>query len=169
MNRGDVVFALDRRKRPLMPTTPKRAGQLLSKGRERVHKRNPYTIRIVDFDARNLDLDGLLALKLDPGTGFTGVALVRLAPSGEAKLESGPAPAGPGGDVVQSVLAIMTEIPPIFMNIHEPPCQKPFNKRNSEWQKECNYFFSSSGTLKVNDGKGDEPFYFSGLPRTLVV
>ena len=42
------VFVLDVRKRPLMPCSEKRARLLLSRGRARVARRYPFTIRLVD-------------------------------------------------------------------------------------------------------------------------
>jgi hypothetical protein len=49
LNYGDyIVFVLDKRKKPLMPCTNKRASKLLDKGRARVHKLIPLTIRLVD-------------------------------------------------------------------------------------------------------------------------
>jgi 5-methylcytosine-specific restriction endonuclease McrA len=74
------VFVLDRRGKPVMPTTQKRARQLLEKGRARIHKIAPFTIRIVDIDARNYNLPPLL-IKIDPGSKYTGIAIVRLGAS----------------------------------------------------------------------------------------
>ena len=42
------VFVLDARKRPLMPCSEKRARLLLSRGRARVARSYPFTIRLVD-------------------------------------------------------------------------------------------------------------------------
>ena len=71
-----AVFVLDRRKKPLMPCSEKRARLLLERGRARVHRMMPFTIRLVD----RLQADSVLQplrLKLDPGSKTTGLALVR--------------------------------------------------------------------------------------------
>ncbi|WP_312283403.1 RRXRR domain-containing protein [Candidatus Igneacidithiobacillus taiwanensis] len=43
-----AVFVLDKRKKPLMPCSEKRARLLLERGRARVHRLVPFTIRLVD-------------------------------------------------------------------------------------------------------------------------
>ncbi|MHB8226695.1 RNA-guided endonuclease IscB [Acidithiobacillus sp.] len=71
-----AVFVLDKRKKPLMPCLEKRARILLERGRARVHRMVPFTIRLVD----RLQADSVLQplrLKLDPGSKTTGLALVR--------------------------------------------------------------------------------------------
>ena len=71
-----AVFVLDHRKKPLMPCSEKRARLLLERGRARVHRLVPFTIRLVD----RLQEESVLQpvrLKLDPGSKATGVALVR--------------------------------------------------------------------------------------------
>jgi 5-methylcytosine-specific restriction endonuclease McrA len=71
-------MVLDKRKKPLMPCSQKRARQLLAPGRARVHKRFPFTILLVD----RLQQDSVflpLTLKIDPGSKTTGIALVRQA------------------------------------------------------------------------------------------
>ncbi|MCR1344751.1 RNA-guided endonuclease IscB, partial [Acidithiobacillus ferrooxidans] len=71
-----AVFVLDKRKKPLMPCSEKRARLLLERGRARVHRMVPFTIRLVD----RLQEDSVLQpvrLKLDPGSKTTGMALVR--------------------------------------------------------------------------------------------
>ena len=71
-----AVFVLDKRKKPLMPCSEKRARLLLERGRARVHRMMPFTIRLVD----RLQADSVLQpirLKLDPGSKTTGLALVR--------------------------------------------------------------------------------------------
>ena len=71
-----AVFVLDKRKKPLMPCSEKRARLLLERGRARVHRMVPFTIRLVD----RLQADSVLQplrLKLDPGSKTTGMALVR--------------------------------------------------------------------------------------------
>lgn len=84
-----AVFVLDRRKKPLMPCTEKRARLLLGRGRARVHRLAPFTIRLVDRTVEQSTLQPL-RVKLDPGSKTTGIALVREsedvdADSGEVK------------------------------------------------------------------------------------
>jgi 5-methylcytosine-specific restriction endonuclease McrA len=71
-----AVFVLDRRKKPLMPCSEKRARMLLERGRARVHHMVPFTIRLVDRLVENSALQPV-RLKLDPGSKTTGLALVR--------------------------------------------------------------------------------------------
>ena len=71
-----AVFVLDNHKKPLMPCSERRARLLLERGRARVHRMVPFTIRLVD----RLQADSVLQpvrLKLDPGSKTTGIALVR--------------------------------------------------------------------------------------------
>lgn len=75
-----MVAVLDRRKRPLMPCTEKRARQLLASGRARVHRVVPFVIRLVDRRAEESTTQPV-ALKLDPGATVTGLALVREPPA----------------------------------------------------------------------------------------
>jgi RRXRR protein len=82
-----MVYVLDKRKKPLMPCSLKHARQLLDRGRARVHKRCPFTIRLVDRFEEDLVLQPL-TLKIDPGSKTTGMALVREAgPKAEPKAE----------------------------------------------------------------------------------
>jgi 5-methylcytosine-specific restriction endonuclease McrA len=71
-----AVFVLDRRKKPLMPCSEKRARLLLERGRARVHRLVPFTIRLVDRRVEDSSLQQL-RVKLDPGSKITGIALVR--------------------------------------------------------------------------------------------
>jgi 5-methylcytosine-specific restriction endonuclease McrA len=71
-----AVFVLDKRKKPLMPCSEKRARLLLERGRARVHRLVPFTIRLVDRLQENSVLQPV-RLKLDPGSKTTGIALVR--------------------------------------------------------------------------------------------
>jgi 5-methylcytosine-specific restriction endonuclease McrA len=71
-----AVFVLDCRKKPLMPCSEKRARLLLKRGRARVHRLVPFTIRIVDRSVEDCALQPV-RLKLDPGSKVTGLALVR--------------------------------------------------------------------------------------------
>ena len=71
-----AVFVLDKHKKPLMPCSEKRARILLERGRARVHKMVPFTIRLVDRLLENSTLQPT-RVKLDPGSKTTGIALVR--------------------------------------------------------------------------------------------
>jgi 5-methylcytosine-specific restriction endonuclease McrA len=80
-----MVFVLDRRKKPLMPCSEKRARLLLERGRAVVHRLHPFTIRLRD---RVREASGLqpVGLKIDPGSQATGVALVRTAETPEGPI-----------------------------------------------------------------------------------
>lgn len=71
-----MVFVLDRKKKPLMPCTEKRARLLLQRGRAIVHRLHPFTIRLRDWLLEERALQPV-HLKLDVGFKTTGVALVR--------------------------------------------------------------------------------------------
>lgn len=73
-----AVYVLDKAGHPLMPCSEKRARLLLERGRARVHQRVPFVIRLVDRAVADCHLQPL-TLKLDPGSRFTGLALVRQA------------------------------------------------------------------------------------------
>ncbi len=79
-----MVFVLDKHKQPLMPCTPKKARLLLSRGRAVVHRRHPFVIRLKDRVVKESTLQPL-ALKIDPGSRTTGIALARVeqTPAGE--------------------------------------------------------------------------------------
>ena len=68
------VYVLDKRKRPLMPCSEKRARLLLERGRAVVHKMYPFTIRLKDRVGGDLQP---LRLKIGPASHKTGIALVR--------------------------------------------------------------------------------------------
>ena len=70
------VFVLDKRQRPLMPCSEKRARKLLASSRARVTRRYPFTIRLVDRLVENSILQPV-RIKLDPGSRTTGIAAVR--------------------------------------------------------------------------------------------
>lgn len=72
------VYVLDVKGKPLMPCTEKRGRLLLIRGRARVHKLVPFVIRLIDRDAASCVLQ-TLELKIDPGSKFTGVAVVRVS------------------------------------------------------------------------------------------
>jgi 5-methylcytosine-specific restriction endonuclease McrA len=71
-----AVLVLDKRKKPLMPCSEKRARLLLERGRARVHRMVPFTIRLVDRLQEDSSLQPV-RLKIDPGSKTTGMALVR--------------------------------------------------------------------------------------------
>lgn len=71
-----MVFVLDKRKKPLMPCSEKRARLLLERGRAVVHRLYPFTIRLKDRLCEESTL-ALAVLKLDPGSKVSGVAVVR--------------------------------------------------------------------------------------------
>lgn len=71
-----AVYVLDKQGHPLMPCSEKRARLLLERGRARVHRQVPFVIRLVDRRQAPSMLQPL-TLKLDPGSRFTGIALVR--------------------------------------------------------------------------------------------
>ncbi len=75
--RINMVFVLDRHKKPLMPCTPKRARLLLARGRAVVHRVTPFVIRLRDRRVEDCALQPL-ALKIDPGSKTTGMALARV-------------------------------------------------------------------------------------------
>jgi hypothetical protein len=67
------VFVLDKHKNPLMPTTPKRARELIAEGRARIMKLYPFTIVLIDRvggDTQKVEW------KCDPGSKESGMALV---------------------------------------------------------------------------------------------
>lgn len=71
-----AVFVLDKQGKPLMPCSEKRARLLLERGRARIHRMFPFTIRLVDRTREDSQLQDV-CLKLDPGSKVTGMALVR--------------------------------------------------------------------------------------------
>ncbi|RDV84200.1 RNA-guided endonuclease IscB [Ammonifex thiophilus] len=73
-----MVFVLDRKGRPLMPCTEKRARKLLEQGRAVVVRLEPFVIRLKDRMAEEAFLQPL-RLKIDPGYEVTGISAVRVA------------------------------------------------------------------------------------------
>ena len=71
-----MVFVLDKRKKPLMPCSEKRARKLLVSGRAHVHRLVPFVIRLVDLEVSGCVVQPV-RIKLDPGSRFTGMAVVR--------------------------------------------------------------------------------------------
>jgi 5-methylcytosine-specific restriction endonuclease McrA len=70
-----LVFVLDKKKRPLMPCSEKRARLLLQRGRAVVHRVYPFTIRLKDRVLEESVVQPL-RLKIDPGAKTTGVAVI---------------------------------------------------------------------------------------------
>jgi 5-methylcytosine-specific restriction endonuclease McrA len=68
------VFVLDKKKRPLMPCSEKRARLLLQRGRAVVVRMHPFTIRLKDWVGGAVQP---VRIQLDPGSKTTGIALVR--------------------------------------------------------------------------------------------
>ncbi len=71
-----AVLVLDKRKKPLMPCSEKRARLMLERGRAVVHKMRPFTIRLKDRTAEASILQPT-RIKIDPGSKTTGVAVIR--------------------------------------------------------------------------------------------
>src|ERR1700719_1898653 len=80
-----MVFVLDKHKKPLMPCTPKKARLLLSRGRAVVHRLYPFVIRLKDRRVEESALQPI-ALKLDPGSRTTGIALARVEDTDEGEV-----------------------------------------------------------------------------------
>ena len=74
------VFVLDRKKKPLMPCSEKRARLLLTRGKAVVDRMYPFTIRLKERVGGEVQP---LRVKLDPGAKVTGVAIVREAEDGQ--------------------------------------------------------------------------------------
>lgn len=71
-----AVFVLDKKGKPLMSCTERRARILLERARARIHKLKPFTIRLIDRLLEESILQPV-ACKIDPGSKETGIALVR--------------------------------------------------------------------------------------------
>jgi len=80
-----MVCVLDQKKRPLMPCTPKRARILLARGRAVVHRVQPFVIRLKDRRVEDSVLQPI-ALKIDPGSKTTGMALARVEATEEGEV-----------------------------------------------------------------------------------
>src|SRR5260221_2681424 len=79
-----AVFVVDQHHQPLMPCSEKRARLLLARRRAVVHRRVPFVIRLKDRELEQSQVQPV-ALKLDPGSQTTGMALARVqeTPEGE--------------------------------------------------------------------------------------
>ena len=83
-----MVFVLDQKKRPLMPCTPKRARLMLARGRAVIHRVHPFVIRLKDRRVEDCVLLPI-ALKIDPGSKTTGMALAREETTEAGKIHVG--------------------------------------------------------------------------------
>jgi 5-methylcytosine-specific restriction endonuclease McrA len=75
---------LDRKKKPLMPCSEKRARLLLIRGKAVVDRMYPFTIRLKERVGGEVQP---VRVKLDPGAKVTGVAIVREAEDGQHVLQ----------------------------------------------------------------------------------
>jgi 5-methylcytosine-specific restriction endonuclease McrA len=75
-----AVFILDKHKKPLMPASEKRARLLLQRGRAAVVKMYPFTIRLKDRVGGEVQP---IRIKIDPGSRYTGVAVVKEIAKGD--------------------------------------------------------------------------------------
>ncbi|MFI5344036.1 MAG: RRXRR domain-containing protein, partial [Chlamydiales bacterium] len=71
-----AVLVLDKKHRPLMPCSERKAKRLLTKKRARIHSMYPFVIRLVDRKVQTSVLQPV-RIKIDPGSIKTGVAIVR--------------------------------------------------------------------------------------------
>lgn len=71
------VFVVDRHHQPLMPCSEKRARLLLARKRAVVHRHVPFVIRLTDRTREQSEVQPV-ALKLDPGSKTSRMALVRV-------------------------------------------------------------------------------------------
>jgi 5-methylcytosine-specific restriction endonuclease McrA len=83
-----AVFVLDQHHQPLMPCSEKRARLLLARGRAVVHRRIPFAIRLKDRTRRQSGVQEV-AVKLDPGSRTTGIALVLVERRQEGEVHHG--------------------------------------------------------------------------------
>jgi len=75
------VLVLDKNKKALMPCHPARAKELLDKGKAAVYRHFPFTIILKEREGGDTQP---VALKIDPGSSTTGLALVADFKSGKA-------------------------------------------------------------------------------------
>ena len=73
-----MVITLDKNKQPLGVCSERRARILLQKKRAYVRKYFPFTIVVKDTDIRTLEKRDEYRIKIDPGSKYTGIAVVRL-------------------------------------------------------------------------------------------
>ena len=64
---NNYVFVIDTQKKPLMMATPRRARELLNKGKAAIFRRYPFTLILKqEIDAVKPSLE----LRIDPGSKF---------------------------------------------------------------------------------------------------
>jgi hypothetical protein len=80
-----AVFVVDHHHQPLMPCSEKRARLLLTRHRAVIHRRMPFVIRLKDRCRAESQVQEV-ALKVDPGSKTTGVALARVEQTEEGKV-----------------------------------------------------------------------------------
>jgi len=71
---SNLVFVIDSQKQPLSPTRPGMARKLLTSGKAAVFRRYPFTIIL---NEEVIATPEPIALKIDPGSKTTGIALVQ--------------------------------------------------------------------------------------------
>jgi len=83
-----MVAVLGRDGKPLMPTRPSRARQLLKAGRARVHQVSPvFTIRLIDRTATDsTTVVSGVEVGIDPGSKHTGMAVFTAATTTEGEV-----------------------------------------------------------------------------------
>ena len=74
------VLVIDKNKKALMPCHPARAKELLNAGKAAVYRRFPFTIILKEREGGDVQP---VALKIDPGSKTTGLALVADFKSGK--------------------------------------------------------------------------------------
>ena len=74
------VLVIDKNKKALMPCHPARAKELFDKGKAAVYRRFPFTIILKEREGGDTQP---VALKIDPGSKTTGLALVADFKSGK--------------------------------------------------------------------------------------
>jgi len=79
------VFVVDQQQMPLMPCSEKRARLLLARKRAVVHRRIPFVIRLKDRTCQQSEVQPV-ALKLDPGSKTSGMAVVRIEHGDEGEV-----------------------------------------------------------------------------------
>ena len=104
------VFVVDKRKKPLMPCTEKRARLLLERGRAVVHRRYPFTIRLKARAGGDVQP---VRLKLDPGSKTTGIAIVQ----DPADAEAPSMPQSAIANVAVDYALPVAEIPPLLSRL----------------------------------------------------
>lgn len=91
------ALVVDRRKKPLNPTTYDRAINLISEGQAKLCHRLPFTIRMIETQRENVKVEPLI-LKVTPGTQSTVLSLILIEKSLDEPLEASPEAGSPDGD-----------------------------------------------------------------------